>query len=557
MSKNKKDILVCVAWPYVNGPPHLGHIAGMSLPADIFARYNRLVGNNVAMVSGSDMHGTPVTLLATDEGVSPEEIANKFHNIWSECLDKMNFSYDLYTNTHTENHFKITKWMFSTLLKNGFLEVKEQLMPYSITENIFLSDRLVEGECPCGNNKKARGDQCDVCGRTLDPTDLKNIRSKRDGSIPEFRETSHYFLKLSKMQSKIKEWLLSQTDWRENVKNQSLSFVKEGLKDRAITRDLDWGIDIPIEGWEDKKIYVWFEAVIGYYSATVELYSKTDNPDQWKDVWESETSESYYFQGKDNIPFHTIIWPAILLGIENNNLPSDVVANEYLNFSGKEFSKSSNWAVWLPDFLENYSADSLRYYLTAIMPETSDSDFTWEGYLNANNNELVANLGNFVHRILTMTHRNYEGVIPQYDYQSDSTKIIINECNKAFENLGKSIEKRKFRESLNHLMNLAKFGNQFLDKNQPWKKIKEDKKQAGEILSQSLIIVSAISSLLEPFLPSSAYKLQKILFDKTQNPWELIIPTSGSKFNTPEPLFQKLDEEIVSKENEKITQDPN
>ena len=548
--KNKpKNILVCVAWPYVNGPPHLGHIAGMSIPADIFARYNRLIGNNVAMVSGSDMHGTPVTLLANDLGVTPEEISKKYHDIWSKSLKEMNFQYDLYTHTHTENHMKIVKDIFQILLEKKLLEIREQLMPFSVTENIFLSDRLVEGECPNGDNDKARGDQCDVCGRTLDPTDLGNIRSKRDGSIPEFRKTSHFFLRLSKLENEIRDWLQSKKDWRQNVKNQSLSFINEGLKDRAITRDLSWGVDIPVDGWEEKKIYVWFEAVLGYLSATVELFKNTKNPEMWKEFWEDEDSESYYFQGKDNIPFHAIILPAILLGVENKNLPTEVVANEYLNFSGKEFSKSRNWAVWLPDFLEKYSADSLRYYLTSIMPETSDSDFTWEGYVSSNNNELVANLGNFIHRILTMSHKNFDGKIPNFESESESTKEIIERCNNAIKEVGTSISKRRFREALNNLMALSKFGNQFLDKNEPWKKMKENKNEAGEILGQSIIIINAISCILEPFLPESSQKLQKILFGETINEWKLILPKPGTPFEKPMPLFEKLDEEVVLEEN--------
>ena len=548
--KNKpKNILVCVAWPYVNGPPHLGHIAGMSIPADIFARYNRLIGNNVAMVSGSDMHGTPVTLLANDLGVTPEEISKKYHDIWSKSLKEMNFQYDLYTHTHTENHMKIVKDIFQILLEKKLLEIREQLMPFSVTENIFLSDRLVEGECPNGDNDKARGDQCDVCGRTLDPTDLGNIRSKRDGSIPEFRKTSHFFLRLSKLENEIRDWLQSKKDWRQNVKNQSLSFINEGLKDRAITRDLSWGVDIPVDGWEEKKIYVWFEAVLGYLSATVELFKNTKNPEMWKEFWEDENSESYYFQGKDNIPFHAIILPAILLGVENKNLPTEVVANEYLNFSGKEFSKSRNWAVWLPDFLEKYSPDSLRYYLTSIMPETSDSDFTWEGYVSSNNNELVANLGNFIHRILTMSHKNFDGKIPKFKSESESTKEIIERCNNAIKEVGTSISKRRFREALNNLMALSKFGNQFLDKNEPWKKMKENKNEAGEILGQSIIIINAISCILEPFLPESSQKLQKILFGETINEWKLILPKPGTPFEKPMPLFEKLDEEVVLEEN--------
>ena len=548
--KNKpKNILVCVGWPYVNGPPHLGHIAGMSIPADIFARYNRLIGNNVAMVSGSDMHGTPVTLLANDLGVTPEEISKKYHDIWSKSLKEMNFQYDLYTHTHTENHMKIVKDIFQILLEKKLLEIREQLMPFSVTENIFLSDRLVEGECPNGDNDKARGDQCDVCGRTLDPTDLGNIRSKRDGSIPEFRKTSHFFLRLSKLENEIRDWLQSKKDWRQNVKNQSLSFINEGLKDRAITRDLSWGVDIPVDGWEEKKIYVWFEAVLGYLSATVELFKNTKNPEMWKEFWEDQNSESYYFQGKDNIPFHAIILPAILLGVENKNLPTEVVANEYLNFSGKEFSKSRNWAVWLPDFLEKYSPDSLRYYLTSIMPETSDSDFTWEGYVSSNNNELVANLGNFIHRILTMSHKNFDGKIPKFESESESTKEIIERCNNAIKEVGTSISKRRFREALNNLMALSKFGNQFLDKNEPWKKMKENKNEAGEILGQSIIIINAISCILEPFLPESSQKLQKILFGETINEWQLILPKPGTPFEKPIPLFEKLDEEVVLEEN--------
>ena len=382
---------------------------------------------------------------------------------------------------------------------------------------------------------------------TIDETQPITWESIRNASTEELFQTKLEIFESPPVQE------CENKDWRQNVKNQSLSFINEGLKDRAITRDLSWGVDIPVDGWEEKKIYVWFEAVLGYLSATVELFKNTKNPEMWKEFWEDQNSESYYFQGKDNIPFHAIILPAILLGVENKNLPTEVVANEYLNFSGKEFSKSRNWAVWLPDFLEKYSPDSLRYYLTSIMPETSDSDFTWEGYVASNNNELVATLGNFIHRVLTMSHRNFDGEVPYFDKNSSSTKEIIEKSEKALDEVGESISKRKFRESLNKLMNLARFGNQYLDRNEPWKKIKEDKESAGEILGQSMIIISAISSMLEPFLPNSAETLQKVIFNDKKNNWKLILPISGNKFQEPTPLFEKLEEEKVLEENGMIS----
>ena len=552
----KKNILVSVAWPYASGSRHLGHIGGAYLPADIFARYHRAIGNAVLMVSGSDAHGTPITVRADEEGVQPLEIVNKYHSEFLDYWDKLDISWDNYTTTMTDTHREVVHDIFLKLHEKGLIYKKTTKQAYDPKENRYLPDRYVEGTCPkteCGA-EGARGDQCDICGSTLDPDELINPVSKISGSPAEFRDTEHFFLKLSSLAEDLIPWLEAKNDWRPHVINWSKSFVTEGLIARAITRDLEWGIDIPLDDLgDDKKIYVWFEAVLGYLTATVELFSKTENPDQWKDFWEKEDSESYYFQGKDNIPFHTIILPAILLGIGGINLPTDVVANEYLNFAGREFSKSSNWAVWLPDFLEKYSPDSLRYYLTSIMPETSDSDFTWEGYVASNNNELVATLGNFIHRVLTMSHRNFDGEVPYFDTNSSSTKEIIEKSEKALEEVGEAISKRKFRESLNKLMNLARFGNQYLDKHEPWKKIKEDKKSAGEVLGQSMIIISAISSMLEPFLPNSAEKLQKVIFNDKKNNWNLILPISGDKFDKPTPLFEKLEEEKVLEENGMIS----
>ena len=525
------------------------------MPADIFARYHRMVGNKVAMVSGSDMHGTPTALRAVDEGVRPEDIAFRYHEIWSNCMKQMGFSYDLYTHTHTKIHEEVAQDILLTLDKHGYIYEDKQLMPFSESEQRFLSDRFVEGICPVCGFDGARGDQCDGCGRTLDATDLIDIRSIRDGSTPVFKETTHLMIKLSAFQEQLEKWVETKNDWRPNVRNQTLGFLKEGLHDRAMTRDIEWGVPVPFDGFEKKRIYVWFEAVIGYFSATKAWASESNDGDAWKEFWHNPDAGSYYFQGKDNIPFHTVLWPAMLMGYGGLNLPTDVVANEYLNLDGQGFSSSRNWAVWLPDYLERYDVDPLRYYLASIMPETSDSDFTWEGYLAANNNVLVATLGNFVHRTLTITTRNFDNKVPDPGELGSQDQAVLDACSQALDDVSDSIETRHFRRALGQAMELARTGNRYLDAEEPWQTVKSDPDKAAKTLWTALNVISTLRTVFYPFIPFSCDKMHDLLgFDgaTSTDGWRRRIVESGSPLPRPKPLFRKLDPEIVEQERERL-----
>jgi len=527
----------------------------MVVPADIFARFHRIIGNEVAMVSGSDMHGTPTALKAAEEGVSPEVVAMRYHEIWSKALADMSFSYDLYTHTHTDRHREVSQDLFTKLKENGHLVEATQSMPYSETEKRYLSDRFVEGTCPYCGHESARGDQCDKCGRTLDSIDLINIRSKRDGSTPVFKDTTHLMLKLGDFQERLEEWVNSKTEWRANVRNQTLGMLSEGLHDRAMTRDIDWGVPVPVKGYESKRIYVWFEAVIGYLSATRAWAEQRGTPDEWKKYWVDPEGESYYFQGKDNVSFHTIILPSILLGYGGLNLPTDVVANEYLTFRGADFSKSTGNAVEVTDFLIRYEPDPLRYYLTSIMPETSDSEFSWEGFHAANNNELVATFGNFVHRVLMITTKNFDNAVPTPGDLDEDDKAALAACDSALEEVAEAIEARQFRDALRAAMRLARHGNQYVDGKEPWKVVKIDKESAGTTLFVGLNIISTLRTVFYPLLPTSADKIHSMLFadsDTLADGWARREIVPGAPIEKPMPLFRKLDESIIEEENSRL-----
>ena len=566
-----RKILVCVAWPYVNNDPHLGHIAGQSLPPDIFARYHRLAGNQVAMVSGSDMHGTPTALRARDEGVEPLVVANRYHEVHKAAYEKMGISYDIYTSTHTANHEKVVQDVFSALVGKGYLHEGTQKMPYSLTEQRFLSDRFVEGTCPHCAYKSARGDQCDSCGRTLDPIELIDIRSKRDGSKPEFRDTVHQLFRLPAFQDRLKAWVEAKTDWRPNVKNVTLGMLAEGLHDRAVTRDMDWGVPVPIKGYEGKRVYVWFEAVMGYLSAAVELGQRQGKPDLWKEYWLDPKAESYYFHGKDNIPFHTVIWPAIIMGFNDAtagkrragyiggegplNLPTDVVSAEFLNLGGGKFSKSKGNAVWVPDYLTRYDPEPLRYYLTSVAPETSDTEFSWEGFLAANNNELVATLGNFIHRVLTITHRNFNGETPRPGPLEDAENAALAACDAALKEVSAAIEARKLRDGLRAVMALAQHGNRYVDGKAPWVQVRSDRAGAATTLWTAMNIAATLRTVMCPYLPFAAQKTHAMLgFSGAVNDagWKRAEIRPGSKLGEPAPLFKKLDDSIVEEENARL-----
>ena len=544
--KNKpENILVCVAWPYVNGEPHLGHIAGNNLPADIFARYHRMVGNNVLMVSGSDQHGTPVTIRAKEENTTPREISEKYHNIWSETFKDLDFSFDLYTKTGTENHKEVVQKLFNLLNEKGYLQEKVSKQPYSEESEMFLSDRYIEGDCPhCPSRTK--GDQCDNCGKDFEPIDLKNLISTIDNSKVTFKETNHIYLKLPEFQEDLNKWIKSKSFWKPAVKNQSLGFLSKGLIDRAITRDIDWGVEVPIKNYEKKRIYVWFEAVIGYLSASIEWAESdkniSNNKDIWKEWWQNPKSKHFYFQGKDNIPFHTIILPAILMGSGEYNLPYDVVANEYLNFSGKQFSKSKNWAVWVSDFLKEYDSEALRYYLTSIMPESSDSDFTWDSFFESNNNELVATFGNLVNRIQSLIKNNFDNEVPNFEKIDDKDNEMISEIKRSFESTGNFLEKRQFRNSLKEIMNLAKLGNRYIDQKEPWASIKSDKQIAANTLWVGANLISNLGVLISPFLPKTSLKISSMFnFGNVIPEWKYREAKSGIKINNISPLFKKIE----------------
>ena len=546
--KNKpENILVCVAWPYVNGEPHLGHIAGNNLPADIFARYHRMVGNNVLMVSGSDQHGTPATIRAREENTTPKEISEKYHNIWSETFKDLDFSFDLYTKTGTENHKEVVQKLFNLLNEKGYLQEKVSKQPYSEESEMFLSDRYIEGDCPhCPSRTK--GDQCDDCSKDFEPNDLKNLISTIDNSKVTFKETNHIYLKLPEFQEDLNKWIKSKSYWKPSVKNQSLGFLSNGLIDRAITRDIDWGVEVPLKNYEKKRIYVWFEAVIGYLSASIE-WAKSDknisnNKDIWKEWWQNPDSKHFYFQGKDNIPFHTIILPSILMGSGEYNLPYDVVANEYLNFSGKQFSKSKNWAVWVSDFLKEYDSEALRYYLSSIMPESSDSDFTWNSFFDSNNNELVATFGNLVNRIQTLIKNNFNNIIPNLEKTDDVDNDMISEIKSSYDSVGNFLEKRQFRNSLKEIMNLAKLGNRYIDKKEPWSTVKSDRQIAANTLWIGANLISNLGVLISPFLPKTSLKISSIFnFGSDIPKWEYREVKSGTSIVNISPLFKKIDKE--------------
>lgn len=550
-----EKVLVFTAWPYANGDLHLGHIAGCYLPADIMTRFLRIKGKDVVMLSGSDQHGTPVTVRADKEGVKPEEIARRYHERYLKMWEDLGISYTLYTRTGTENHKEVVHRIFLDLQKKGYITKKVMNNPFCGKCDRFLPDRYVEGKCPFCGYEEARGDQCDDCGKLLDPEDLVNPRCKICGETIEFRNTEHFFLMLSKFNDKLAEWIKTKDHFRPNVHNFTKQYLTEGLRDRAITRDILWGVPIPLEGYEDKRIYVWFEAVIGYLSAAIEWAKSIGEPDKWEEYWKNPDCKSYYFIGKDNIPFHTMIWPAILMGYGDLQLPYDVPANEYLTLEGRQFSTSRNWAVWVPDFLSRYEADPLRYVLAANMPETSDSDFSWHEFLRRNNNELVATYGNLVHRTLSFTHKKFKGVIPVPGDLEEEDEKILQLADRTLVDMDEQLERCSFREALRTAMKLAHEANKYLEVKSPWLVIKEDRDKAATSLWVTIQLINTLKTALYPYIPFSSMKLnEKLGFKKSVEElgWKRVEAPAGSPFQRPKPLFKKLDDEIVDQELERI-----
>ncbi|MDY6907831.1 MAG: methionine--tRNA ligase [Chloroflexota bacterium] len=547
-------ILVAVAWPYANGPLHMGHIAGAYLPADIFARYHRLKGNEVLMVSGSDQHGTPITVRAEQEGVTPQEVAARYHQEFLDSWRRLGISFDLFTSTETSLHHRVAQDMFLALLERDYIYRDVMTMLYCPHCRRFLPDRYVEGTCPFCGAEGTRGDQCDRCGKPLNPVELIAPRCRICAGQPAARESEHFFLRLSAFNERLLDWVKAQKHWRQNVSNFTTQLLTEGLKDRAITRDIDWGIPVPVAGFEGKRIYVWFEAVIGYLSASMEWAQQHGDDEGWRRFWQGE-ARGYYFIGKDNIPFHTIIWPAMLMGSGGLNLPYDVPANEFLTLEGRALSTSRNWAVWLPDYLERYQPDPLRYFLSANMPEGGDTDFSWREFVRRNNDELVATYGNLVHRVLTFTHRNFAGAVPHPGELNEGDRALISRAEGSLADAGDQLSLCRFREALRTAMSLAQETNRYLDDREPWKRIRTDGTGAATALYVALSAISGLKTMLYPFLPWSSERLHRLLgFEGGIEAagWRLALPAPGQRLESPEPLFLKLDDQVAAEEKARL-----
>ncbi|HEY7269675.1 MAG TPA: methionine--tRNA ligase, partial [Dehalococcoidia bacterium] len=509
-----ETIFIGVAWPYANGSLHLGQIAGAYLPPDIFARYHRTAGNRVLMVSGSDQHGTPITVRAEQEGITPQAIVERFQAEFLDSWKQLGITFDLYTSTGTKNHERTVHEMFLRLLEKGDIYKGSMLQFYDSEAGRFLPDRYVEGECPRCGYKKARGDQCDNCGSTLDATDLINPTSRFTGSTPELRESEHFFFRQSAFNEPLVEWLSNGKDhWRTHVRNFSLGQVREGLPDRAITRDLEWGVRLPVEDLgEGKRIYVWYEALIGYLSAAKEWAERSGSPEAWRDFWEDPATKSYYFIGKDNIVFHTIIWPSWLMAYGELNLPYDVPANQYVNFGGAKASTSLGTAPFLPAYLGRYDADTIRYYLSAIMPETSDAEFSEDDLIRRNNEELVATWGNLVNRVLTQVSRHFDNSVPEPGRLRSADQELLAHGDDMLTAVGESIAACRFRQGLQAAFRYARDANAYLDTEAPWKAISDGRRDdAARALYTVLGAIEALKVALYPYLPFSSGELHAML----------------------------------------------
>ena len=590
MEPMPEHILLAVAWPYANGPRHIGHVAGFGVPSDIFARYQRLKGNHVLMVSGTDEHGTPITLAADKEGVTPKQLADRYNVVIGDDLRNLGLSYDTFTRTTTLNHYRVTQDLFKTLYDKGYVIKQSALGAFSASTGRTLPDRYIEGTCPICGYGEARGDQCDNCGNQLDPADLINPRSKIDGTPPVFKETEHFFLDLSAFAERLSEWIGKQDHWRPNVRAFSLNLL-EALRPRAITRDLDWGVPIPLPEYadrDDKRIYVWFDAVIGYLSASVEWAHNRGTPEAWRAWWQNPASRHYYFMGKDNIVFHSVIWPSMLMGYGNGgeiggnrdspdlNLPYDVVSSEFLTMEGKKFSSSRGIVIYVNDVLSRYDPDPLRYFLTIGGPETQDTDFTWAEFVRRNNDELVATWGNLVNRTLTNAHRNF-GQVPQPGALQPVDQALIDAVDAGFTSVGALLDGARFKAAISEVMKLAGQVNQYLSEQEPWKVIKIDRERAGTVLYTALRCVDSLKTLITPFLPFTSQKLHELLgydgyiagpllfreyseadgsshrvltgdYETWVGQWAPSALPPGQKLQQPVPLFKKLDDSVVAAE---------
>ncbi|GAA0982902.1 methionine--tRNA ligase [Nocardiopsis tropica] len=596
MSSNR-HILTAVAWPYANGPRHIGHVSGFGVPSDVFSRFQRMSGNHVLMVSGTDEHGTPVQVQADQEGVTPRELADRYNRIISEDLVALGLSYDLFTRTTTGNHYAVAQQLFTTLYDNGYVFTRTTKGAVSPSTGRTLPDRYIEGVCPICGFDGARGDQCDNCGNQLDPIDLISPRSRINGETPEFVDSEHFMLDLPAFAEVLTAWLTGKEgEWRPNVLKFSLNLVDD-LQPRAVTRDLDWGVPIPLDGWSDnanKRLYVWFDAVIGYLSASIEWAKRIGEPDAWKRWWQSDEARSYYFMGKDNIVFHSVIWPAILLGASGRgdrggepgplgglDVPTEVVSSEFLTMEGRKFSSSRRVVIYVRDFLERYSADALRYYIMAAGPETQDTDFTWAEFVRRNNDELVAAWGNLVNRSISMAAKNL-GEIPAAGELTDEDRAVLEASRGAFARVGERLERSQFKAGLQEAMRTVAEANKYISDQAPWALKKTDPERMATVLHVALQLVHDANTLLTPYLPESANKVHAMLggtgtwtgmprldtghdtvggseeavdylvitgdYAGDAARWESTPIVPGTPLGRPEPLFAKLDPSVVDEE---------
>jgi len=551
MSKFKRT-LITTALPYANGPIHIGHLAGVYVPADIYARYLRLNNKEVLLIGGSDEHGVPITLKAKNEGITPQDVVDKFHGIIKDSFQKFGISFDVYSRTSSKIHHETASEIFKKLYDDGKLIEKTSAQYYDEENKQFLADRYITGTCPKCGFEKAYGDQCESCGTSLSPNELINPTSMISGNHPVLKETKHWYLPLDQYEPWLKEWILEgHKEWKPNVYGQCKSWIDSGLMPRAVTRDLDWGVPVPIEGVEGKVLYVWFDAPIGYISATKELTP------EWEKYWKDPETRMLHFIGKDNIVFHCIIFPSVLKAEGSYNLPENVPANEFLNLENEKISTSRNWAVWLHEYLEDFPGkeDVLKYVLTANAPETKDNDFTWKDFQTRNNSELVAVLGNFVNRALVLTQKYYDGVVPERGELTDYDKATLAAMSTIKAEVDKSLETFRIRESLKNAMDLARLGNKYLADEEPWKVVKTDAERVKTIMNISLQITANLTICLEPFLPFTMDKLRGFLnFPKMD--WDKLGETdllkAGHKTNKPELLFEKIEDNVIEAQLQKL-----
>lgn len=596
-----KSVLVSVAWPYANGPRHIGHVAGFGVPSDVFARYQRMCGNKVLMVSGTDEHGTPLLVQADKEGVSVKELADRYNRQIVEDLAGLGLSYDLFTRTTTRNHYSVVQELFRGLYDNGYMIKETTMGAVSPSTGRTLPDRYIEGTCPICGADGARGDQCDTCGNQLDPADLIKPVSKINGETPNFIETEHFLLDLPSLAGALEKWLQGRESWRPNVLKFSLNLLDD-LRPRAMTRDIDWGIPIPVEGWQDnnaKKLYVWFDAVIGYLSASIEWAYRSGNPEAWREFWNNPETESYYFMGKDNITFHSQIWPAELLGYAGKgekggeagtygelNLPTEVVSSEFLTMSGSKFSSSKGVVIYVKDFLREFGPDPLRYFIAVAGPENNDTDFTWDEFVRRVNNELANGWGNLVNRTVSMAHKNF-GEVPTPGELSDADKKILALADETFETVGAALAESKFKAGITATMHLVGEANAYIADQQPWALAKDEdqRERLATVLWTALQVVSDCNVLLTPYLPHTAQKVHETLgregvwaaapeirevcddlpvslvgvglpeenqnypvitgdYESQQAKWGRVDVVPGTPLAKPKPLIQKLDPEL-------------